>query len=565
MSLLPIALAALLLGLASHGSLMAPEGSFPRLGLMLALTLCTVLCILHRPFEGSTLGMGAIVVAPAMATLGPLPATWIGTGAYLLAELVRRLLRRYSPIPVPERRRFLRSLESGALVVLALLGGGVLGSLVASWVEPHRRILALLLVAGLGYALLLSSLGLLDKKLRRPQQPLPWIGTLPPLGADLAAWAVGVPVALVVESLGWGIAGGLLAGFALLALEAARNALRHGISQQRVGDLERLTRASRRIGGEGAEMVAVADRIRIECQNVVPFHWFQFELLAAELSYRSWWAGPDQVLRDGQPAPPSNPPALPGIHKRSRWQMIEKVLESDEQLLGRLRLWCDPRQLDGPDTELLDNLLPQMVASCQRVLLDRQAKLDPLTGLAMRRVLQERLEQAYRRCREEGGSMAVVMCDLDFFKRINDTFGHAVGDQALVAAAAVLRHLQRPEDLSARYGGEEFTLLLEDADGEDALAVAELVRGQVAAIELTAEGQPVPLSASLGIAVFPEIAVHSGVELVELADAALYEAKRRGRNRSLLYAGRGRFRTADGDTVVGDETVAETVPPRIFV
>ncbi len=569
-SVAPIAAAALALVLAPHWNLLAPQGLLPAPAMMLALCLVAMVCMLHRPFDSGTLGVGAVVVAPVVVELGILPATLVAVGAYLLVEMLRRLLRRYSPIPLLERRRFLRSLESGSLLVLALLGGGVLGRATAGWFGDALPGVSQLLATGIGYAVLVALLSLLDKKVRRPHLPLPWTQALPPLATDLIAWMIGLPVLLVVQAQGWGVAGALLIGFALLALDSARNALRHGVTAQRVGNLERLSRATRRLGSEEAEMTEVAERIRIECQNVMPFHWFQFELLAPEIPYHTWWTGPDRVLREGRPDPPPHPPALPGIHRRTGWREEERVLETETELLGRLRLWCDPRQTDDGSAELLDGLLPQMKASVRRLLLDRQAKVDPLTGLALRRVLNDKLDQIYALTRQEGGFMSVVMCDLDHFKKVNDTYGHAVGDQALELAAEVLREVQRPMDLAARYGGEEFTLLLPGTDSQGAQALAEEVRRKIEATRLMAEGEHVALTMSLGIASFPEITVHAGSELVELADEALYEAKRHGRNRSLTYLGGQSFRAADGHTVgaAGEgtpkSTSSQTKAPRLF-
>jgi diguanylate cyclase (GGDEF)-like protein len=382
------------------------------------------------------------------------------------------------------------------------------------------------------------------------------------------AWGAGVVLALVVAVQGWRVAGWLVAAFALLCLEAARNAVLYGQTRQRVEDLERLSRASRRIAGSTSQagFGMVAERIRIECSNVVAFRWFQFELLARESIYRTWWSGPDRALQEGIPLPPDHPPPQPGIHRRQSWLKVERTLETEEDLLGRLRLWCDPREADPQQVEMLDDLLPQMIASLQRTLLDLEAKQDPLTGLAVRRVLEERLLKAYRRSCQFGEPMAVIMCDLDHFKQVNDTFGHAAGDQALVATAELLLERVDEHHLAARYGGEEFTLLIEGADGDQALQLAETLRRSVEALELVVDGEILPLALSLGVAVFPELHVKKPQELVELADEALYEAKRSGRNRALLHVGRHSFKAIDGSVhrTQGGDDESPAPPPRIF-
>ena len=269
-------------------------------------------------------------------------------------------------------------------------------------------------------------------------------------------------------------------------------------------------------------------------------------------------------LHDGVPHPDEHPPPLPGIHRRPEWRRVERNLAWGERAGARLRLWCDPRQLLGEDLELLDALLPQMSASIRQSLLDREAREDRLTGTAVRRVLEKRLLGAYRSATDGGRALAVIMCDLDHFKSINDTHGHLTGDRALAACAAALMQQKRGSDLLARYGGEEFTVLLEETDGETALQVAERLRTAVEALDLEVDGTPVPLRISAGVAAFPELHVKTATELLLLADGALYEAKRRGRNLCLLDLGAGRYRTPTGTVHESDTRRPDPEAPRIF-
>jgi diguanylate cyclase (GGDEF)-like protein len=204
-----------------------------------------------------------------------------------------------------------------------------------------------------------------------------------------------------------------------------------------------------------------------------------------------------------------------------------------------------------------------MAASVHRALLDREARQDPLTGVGSRRVLDERLQAAFHRAGEEGTAMAVLICDLDHFKRINDTCGHDAGDRALVAVARLLDAQRREGDLLCRYGGEEFTVLLEDSDGLTALRLAERLRQAVAALDLEVGGRRLPLSLSAGVASFPELHIKTAAELVLLADAALYRAKQAGRNRVFLNLGGGRFLDPDG-TLVAEADARPPTPPQIF-
>ncbi|HXO19878.1 MAG TPA: GGDEF domain-containing protein, partial [Thermoanaerobaculia bacterium] len=414
------------------------------------------------------------------------------------------------------------------------------------------------------YLLLWIALEAADRKIRRPDLPLRLAVILKPFPLDAAGWLVGAALVAAGRAAGWTVGGLLLAACGALALEAARNALVTELSETRAGDLDKVHQAAETMISTGQEVAAVAENIRSECAHVLPFKWFQFELLAPDQRHKSWWAAHEGPLSEGIPEPDRHPPALLGVHRRSSWQILERSLRSAGVTLGRLRFWCDPRQLAAEDVELLDRLLPQMAASIHRCLLDREAREDPLTGVAVRRVLERRLQEVHARCLEVGGSMAVVMCDLDHFKRINDTYGHGAGDEALVAVAEVLGSQRRDGDLCCRYGGEEFTLLLDETTGETALGIAERLRQRVEALEFVAGEERVPLRLSAGVAAFPELHVKTASELLLFADGALYEAKRRGRNRCLLDLGQGRYQDPQGAIETSQDIRPVPAPPRIF-
>ena len=157
---------------------------------------------------------------------------------------------------------------------------------------------------------------------------------------------------------------------------------------------------------------------------------------------------------------------------------------------------------------------------------------DPLTGAPNRRALHQRLDQEWTRAVRFGDELALLMVDLDNFKTINDTWGHAAGDEVLQSVAAALLRNVRRVDLVARYGGEEFCVLLPRATHAEALDVAEKLRRAVAQTPLPAQassGGPARLTISLGVASYgPE--VPDVQRLLELADEALYAAKRGGRD-----------------------------------
>jgi diguanylate cyclase (GGDEF)-like protein len=152
--------------------------------------------------------------------------------------------------------------------------------------------------------------------------------------------------------------------------------------------------------------------------------------------------------------------------------------------------------------------------------LAEQASTDALTGLANRRAWDTTLELELARCQRLGRPLCVALLDLDNFKAYNDEHGHPAGDALLVAVTAAWRRRLRPSDMLARYGGEEFALMLPDTDIGDAFAVVEDLR------QLVVAGQ----SASAGLVAWP--GQGGRAELVARADAALYAAKRAGRDRT---------------------------------
>ncbi len=161
----------------------------------------------------------------------------------------------------------------------------------------------------------------------------------------------------------------------------------------------------------------------------------------------------------------------------------------------------------------------------------RLAITDGLTRLINHRHFYELLEQEFLRTKRYETSLAMIMIDIDFFKHINDTFGHQMGDDILKAMAIVIQQEVRDVDILARYGGEEFAILLPHAGLEQAAAVAERIRASVERKEFEGPDGNVRLTVSLGVAAFPDCAINSQTELVQMADAAMYKAKEAGKNR----------------------------------
>jgi len=163
-------------------------------------------------------------------------------------------------------------------------------------------------------------------------------------------------------------------------------------------------------------------------------------------------------------------------------------------------------------------------------IVERQALVDGLTGLANRRQGEDALGAELARVARFGGSLAVVVADLDSFKDVNDRYGHPAGDSVLREFALLLQESLRDVDLASRWGGEEFLLILPGTDAAGGARVAERIRAALSGrIVLSVDGTPIPVTASFGVAATP--AATTASELFAAADAALYEAKRAGKNR----------------------------------
>ncbi len=166
-------------------------------------------------------------------------------------------------------------------------------------------------------------------------------------------------------------------------------------------------------------------------------------------------------------------------------------------------------------------------------------KIDGLTQIANRRHFDQHLSDDWKRLARSKQPLSLIMCDVDYFKRFNDSYGHPEGDKVLQKIAAVLKQvLKRPDDLPARYGGEEFAIVLPNTDLVGAMQVAETIRQEVLALKINHKASSVNgfVTLSLGIAtVTPnDIAesVRSPEDLIKIADRALYQAKHNGRNQS---------------------------------
>ncbi|MFJ6023948.1 diguanylate cyclase [Brevundimonas sp. NPDC092305] len=221
-------------------------------------------------------------------------------------------------------------------------------------------------------------------------------------------------------------------------------------------------------------------------------------------------------------------------HALCKGSTLEIPMAARGEILGLLQVHAE-----GPDaearlaevTQLATALADAMsLALANLALRDRlrsQALRDPLTGLYNRRYMEDTLERVVRLAERERQEVAVMMIDLDHFKRLNDQYGHAKGDSVLRDAAAAITAQLRDSDVACRYGGEELMVVMPNCGLEDAAAKAEGIRASIAALTEPGGAQ---VSASIGVAAIPST---SGAmkDLLGASDAALYEAKGGGRNR----------------------------------
>jgi diguanylate cyclase (GGDEF)-like protein len=238
-----------------------------------------------------------------------------------------------------------------------------------------------------------------------------------------------------------------------------------------------------------------------------------------------------------------------GGNRAAGWFLIAWSLLCIFQILTALRLLYT--RADSAEGLVYYGLAPSMVAAAVLIALgvsdhvrqqslaltdaERRAQTDPLTGVLNRRSLIERLDAACVRARARGLPISVLFLDLDHFKQINDTFGHAAGDACLAGIIPPIQAELRQSDVIGRYGGEEFVVILYGADAAAAYPIAERICRRVSDIRIEGFGAAVRLTCSIGVAASDTLEVW-GQHLIAHADTAVYAAKRSGRNQVQVAA-----------------------------
>lgn len=218
------------------------------------------------------------------------------------------------------------------------------------------------------------------------------------------------------------------------------------------------------------------------------------------------------------------------------------ILSRRKQYLGALNLGSyDPDRFIHKITAEMIEIMASIITICLEdylhfEALQRTSFVDNLTGTNNRRFFEQRLDEELGRSQRSGKPLSCLFLDIDFFKSVNDTYGHQGGDLVLSLVAAAIKTQMRSVDVLARYGGEEFVALLSDNDESKALDIAERIRSAVADLEVELDDLTIKVTISIGCATFvpdgskidkKDIAA----KLIKLSDTALYQAKHNGRNR----------------------------------
>jgi len=218
-------------------------------------------------------------------------------------------------------------------------------------------------------------------------------------------------------------------------------------------------------------------------------------------------------------------------------------LTVEGEILGCISLNSDQSNaFDAQDLQFLSVIGYQMAATLKHFQrfssIKNIAIYDTLTGLYNRRYFEERLGMDAQKSFYGGTPLSLVMVDIDHFKKVNDTFGHTEGDQVLCRVSSLLKSSIRKKDTVARYGGEEFILILPEAGLEASFVIAERIRRLIENTLFEVGRAQINLTVSMGISNFPSHRAKSKEELIKMADQALYDAKRGGRNKVCIFAGK---------------------------
>ncbi len=250
----------------------------------------------------------------------------------------------------------------------------------------------------------------------------------------------------------------------------------------------------------------------------------QLAINSFELQQLQWLQADDLQVMD-------SPLAAAGITAQ-----LALPLQHDGETLAVLYLESrQPGGFCGISHAFCQALQTQLAQALHNAQCLSRALSDDLTGLCSRSILEEQITLAMEQAKRYQQPCCLIFIDLDDFKQINDLYGHFAGDEVLKATAHQLKQLVRKADKAGRLGGEEFVVLVNNTREEGAMAYAERIRADIAAMRLQVDGQPLTITASIGVAAYYPSLHNQAYRFIDCADQAMYQAKHSGKNRVALY------------------------------
>jgi diguanylate cyclase (GGDEF)-like protein len=235
------------------------------------------------------------------------------------------------------------------------------------------------------------------------------------------------------------------------------------------------------------------------------------------------------------------------LTRRFPWPKVPSLLVLPlllhDRALGTLVLGARRRHAFGeaarPTLEVLASHLATSLSNARMIAqLEKMATTDGMTGLLNKRAMLDEADRKVAAAARFGRPLSVLVTDIDFFKKVNDTYGHDIGDVVIRGLGDVLKRHKRNTDVVSRFGGEEFVVLCEQTDAKGAMLLAERIREELGKIVFPAPTGEVKVTCSIGVATFPD-AGRDWETLFKSADEALYVSKRSGRNKSTAWSPRG--------------------------
>jgi diguanylate cyclase (GGDEF)-like protein len=542
------------LGILPHD---APSGALSVA--LFSLVILAARALAFRPVEGRVLSLDSAYYVAAALCAGTIEAGTLVAIALTLDASARLIVARRRGLP----RDGGWMAELGYILYFGGMSGGLLcacgllfhaDTLVGTRPEPVDATLHVVAIAGVLLVAHYTIQGIRHVLLGRPLRQYIEELALPGVVAEASLMPIGVVLVLLydpAQPLGFVL---LSMTYLLINFMFARLARTSHQLAERLGDLEILNATARRFSSS-LQVEELVEAVAREVSNAIP------EADAVALVHRR--AGRDsELVIDGydrhaerffRTSMAEGEGAAGAVMAKGQTHREDDLATADHGFRSWLGVplymygECEgviavqstrPAAFGDEQQRLLDALALQIASALQNAHLYELAMVDGLTGLYVRRYFDARIEEEIERSKRYASVFSMIMMDVDDFKNLNDTYGHLVGDRVLRAIANVVKAQMRGVDTAARYGGEEIAVILPRTEMVGAYSLAERIREGIAELRITTDEDPprvLGVTASLGIAAFPESKAVDGTDLVRRADRALYRAKRMGKNRVELY------------------------------